>query len=209
VLRLVLISGRDTDLLWQRVPLKGVMFVGNHGLEERRHGTSRLIDAAQPFGPSLERAAVAVGTLAEVGTSGVRVERKRASVSVHFRDANDPRTVGQALEQVLRPLADRVGLRLHGGRFVWELRPAITMDKGEVLRELVRSLRPGGVIYVGDDVTDADGFAALRSMGDLPTLAVGVRSTEVPVGTFKDCDLVLDGVPEVTQLLAALLVRCP
>jgi trehalose 6-phosphate phosphatase len=113
------------------------------------------------------------------------------------------------LAEVLRPLAEREGLRLHQGRLVWELRPPVDMDKGQVLRALVESRRPGGVIYVGDDVTDADGFAALKTMVGVPTLAVGVRSSEVPAGTFADCDLVLNGVPQVTRLLADLLARCP
>jgi hypothetical protein len=40
-------------------------------------------------------------------------------------------------------------------------------------------------------------------------VAVGVRSPEVPADVFVDCDVMVDGVPRVTELLTELLDRCP
>jgi trehalose-6-phosphatase len=61
---------------------------------------------------------------------------------------------------------------------------------------------------VGDDRTDADAFSALTRMPSIATLAVGVRSAEVPDDVFVQTDLMVDGVPGVTQLLRALLALC-
>jgi trehalose-phosphatase len=91
---------------------------------------------------------------------------------------------------------------------VWELRPPIDLDKGEVLRRLVAAKHPAAVVYAGDDRTDADAFSVLKRMTGVRTVAVGVRSPEVPDDVFVDCDLLVEGVPGVTRLLTQLLDLC-
>jgi len=206
LLRVAVISGRDTDALAARLPIDGVLFVGNHGLEER-NGESRLVAAAQPFAGALERAAQAVGALAEARRPGVQVERKRAGLSVHFRNAADPSEAQASLRPALARIAEHEQLRLQGGRLVWELRPPLDVDKGEVLRRLATTLRAQAIIFIGDDLTDADAFAALKTIAATVTVAVGVRSREVPAATFVDCDLTVDGVDGVTRLLRELADR--
>ncbi len=58
--------------------------------------------------------------------------------------------------------------------------------------------------YLGDDVTDADAFSALKTMPQVKSLAVGIRSNEVPAATFADCDLMFDGVGGASQFLGEL-----
>jgi trehalose 6-phosphate phosphatase len=173
-------------------------------MEESVMGRSRLRPVVEAFTARLARAADAIAALPEAAVGGVRMERKRAAISVHFRQSSDP-SQGPRLEAVLRPLAEREGLRLHGGRFVWELRPAVDVDKGTVVREL--ALTPGAraIVYIGDDLTDADAFAALRGVKEIRTLAVGVLSSEVPAATFKDADMLVDGVEGVKGFLKDLL----
>lgn len=201
--RLVLISGRDTDQLWDRVRIPSLMLIGNHGLEERQAGRSRLSSIAEPFRPNLARAAEAIG-LMQAGRPGIRIERKEAAISVHYRESDDPRA-GKDLEALLRPLAAREHLRLHPGRQLWELRPEVEVHKGSVVRGLASSLHPRALIYVGDDVTDTDAFTAMRHLAGIRTLAVGVRSSEVAPQAFADCDLLVDGVDGVKALLRDLL----
>jgi trehalose 6-phosphate phosphatase len=203
LLRIAVISGRDTDAIAARLPVDGLVFVGNHGLEER-NGESRLVAAATPYAAALERAADAVTGLEEARRPGVRVERKRAGVTVHFRNAADP----SASEISLRPPLERIAhdqhLKLVAGRMVWELQPPLDIDKGQVLQRLAAAIHPAAIIYMGDDRTDADAFKALKAMSGTQTLAVGVRSHEVPDATFADCDLMVDGVAGATQLLREL-----
>jgi trehalose 6-phosphate phosphatase len=203
--RIAIISGRDTDFLVRRVPVTGILFVGNHGLEERDGGVSRVAAEAQPYLGRLGRAADAAEALPQAGLPGITIERKRAAVSVHFRKARDPATSGVALQPALQAIARHEQLQLQPGRLVWELRPPIEIDKGSVLRRLAVDLQPAGIVYVGDDRTDASAFSALKGMAGVRTLAVGVRSAEVPQDLFNDCDLMVDGVAGVTQLLEQLL----
>lgn len=209
LLRIAIVSGRDTDQLGARIPIDGLTLVGNHGLEQREGDRSRLVPEAKPFVASIERAAGAVARLAEARTPGVTIERKRVTLSVHFRNAPDPEAASAAFGAALRGIADREHLQLRAGRLVWELRPPLEIDKGQVLRRLSRSLRPAAIVYAGDDLTDADAFRALGSMRpDIRTLAIGVRSSEVPDSAFADCDVVVDGVAGINQLLRELLVFC-
>lgn len=55
-----------------------------------------------------------------------------------------------------------------------------------------------------DDRTDADAFKALKAVSGTQTLAVGVRSHEVPDATSADCDLMVDGIAGATKLLREL-----
>lgn len=201
--RIAIISGRDTDALAARLPIDGLIFVGNHGLEER-NGESRLVAAAKRFTTPLGRAADAIARLEEAQRPGVRIERKRAGVSVHFRNAADPSETAASLRPSLERIAEGEELQLHAGRMVWELRPPLDVNKGEVLRRLAAAFRPAAIIYIGDDLTDADAFSSLKAMTGTRTVAVGVRSHEVPESTFADCDLVVDGVAGTTQFLREL-----
>jgi trehalose 6-phosphate phosphatase len=206
--RVVIISGRDTDFLVSRLPLPQALFIGNHGLEERDGGASRIVAEAQPYLARLWRAADAVEALPLGRAPGIVIERKRATVSVHFRKTADPSAAGAALRPALEEIASREQLQLQPGRLVWELRPPIDLDKGAVLRRLAAAIQPAGIVYVGDDRTDADAFSALKRMTGVRTVAVGVRSREVPDDLFAACDLMVDGVPGVTQLLTQLVDVC-
>ena len=199
------ISGRDTDELAERLPVDGLVLIGNHGLEERGPAGSRLAPEVEPFLPALWQAAQAFAQRSEAQLPGVVVERKQATISVHFRNTARPPDAGPILETVLREIAAATGLELHAGRLVWELRPSVRIDKGQVLQRLASAFPADSIIYIGDDVTDEAAFSALKQMTDRRTLAVGVRSPEVAPAIFARCDLVLDGVPAVIRFLRSLL----
>jgi trehalose 6-phosphate phosphatase len=206
--RVVIISGRDTDFLVSRVPLPRAVLIGNHGLEVREDGTSQVVAAARPYLERLHAAATAVEALPQRRIPGVTVEPKRAALSVHFRNAADPAATGTMLQPALQQIARQQGLELRAGRMVWEIRPPVEIDKGEVLRRLAATMHPAAIVYAGDDLTDADAFSALRRLANIPTVTVGVRSAEVPDEVFVDCDLTVNGVRGLTELLAQLLEVC-
>jgi trehalose 6-phosphate phosphatase len=92
------------------------------------------------------------------GTAGARLEVKPASVAVHTRQVPE-RSAGVALLGAVRQRADS-SLTLKPGKEVLEL--AVTdADKGSALRRLIAELGATGALYLGDDVTDEDGFRAL------------------------------------------------
>jgi trehalose 6-phosphate phosphatase len=111
------------------------------------------------------------------GADGVLIEDKGCSVAVHWRMAPDlaERALGVAQETA-------AGLgreyRLQHGKAVAEILPA-SASKGAVIElflqhEPYRGRRP---IFVGDDVTDEHGFAAVNAQGGV-SVRVGDGPTQ-------------------------------
>lgn len=116
------------------------------------------------------------------GIDGVLVEPKRFAVAVHHRLADDrdlPR-IEAAVDRAARDAAATAGgdparrWRRTAGKKVFELRPDVDWDKGKALLWLLARLGLEGPevvpVYLGDDVTDEDAFAALRDRGGIGVL---------------------------------------
>jgi trehalose-phosphatase len=99
---------------------------------------------------------------------GVRVENKTYAVAVHTRLVAPDRE-DEVRAAVAASAARHPELRLTAGKKVLEVRPRVEWDKGRAVLWLVGTLhldRPEVVpIYVGDDLTDEDAFAALDGRG--------------------------------------------
>jgi trehalose 6-phosphate phosphatase len=90
---------------------------------------------------------------------GARLEVKPASVAVHVRQVPD-RAAAAALLEEARTVVDS-SLTLKPGKEVLEI-TLTDADKGTALRRLVAESGASAAMYLGDDVTDEDGFRALR-----------------------------------------------
>jgi len=162
-----IVSGRDLADVRSMVAVDGIGYAGSHGFDIVRPDGGRHELAPESL-PALDRAQADLeGTLA--GVPGATVERKRFAVAVHFRRAR-PEDLGAIERAVDRAAASASGaLRKTGGKKIFELRPAVDWDKGRALLWLLASLgldRADVVpVYVGDDVTDEDAFAALAGRG--------------------------------------------
>ena len=107
------------------------------------------------------------------GTPGARLEVKPASVAVHVRQVQDRSAAAAVLERA-RTLGDS-SLTMKPGKDVLEM--AMTdADKGTALRRLRSELGAAATIYLGDDVTDEDGFRALGA--DDVTVKIGAGTTD-------------------------------
>jgi trehalose 6-phosphate phosphatase len=146
-----LVSGRGVADLQTTSGFTGPFrWVGSHGAEFDGPLTGELAVRRDAL---VERLAPVVA-----GTPGARLEVKPASVAVHVRQVQD-RLAAVALLETARTLAD-TSLTLKPGKDVLEM--ALTdADKGSALRRLREELGSAGALYLGDDVTDEDGFRAL------------------------------------------------
>jgi trehalose 6-phosphate phosphatase len=84
----------------------------------------------------------------------------------------------------------------------------VRIDKGVGVSSLLSRSSVSVAMYAGDDVTDLDGFRALRTLAEAGQLAralcVGVRSEEGPAAIEEQADLVVDGTSGMAEVLAAL-----
>lgn len=180
--RTVVVSGRDRQDVAGKVAIPGLIYAGSHGFDIAGPGVAREHARAQEYLPALERAE---GQLEEAlsGVGGAQVERKRYALTVHFRN------VGQAdvprVAEAARAAGEEQGLRVSGGRKIFELQPPVGWDKGQAvlwLRDALELAQPDvTVLYVGDDLTDEDAFLALRELREergQPTLSLLVGCPE-------------------------------
>jgi trehalose 6-phosphate phosphatase len=144
---------------------------------------------------------------AQITMPGVMFENKGVTASVHYRLTSDPHYVGAQIGTVLQQLATEHGLRLTEGRLVWELRPPLEINKGTAIRQVVQQYKLRGVIFLGDDRTDADAFAVLRELranANCVTLNVGVVAVETPAVVRELADVLVEGIAGTEQFLSDL-----
>jgi trehalose 6-phosphate phosphatase len=160
-----LVSGRGVADLQEVSGLSGpYRWIGSHGAEFDGPLAGELAarrDAlAAQLGPVI------------AGTPGARLEVKPAAVAVHVRQVADRAAAAVLLAQVEGQVDP--SLTKKPGKEVLEL--AVTdADKGSALRRLRGELGAAGALYLGDDVTDEDGFRALEA--DDVTVKVGDGET--------------------------------
>jgi trehalose 6-phosphate phosphatase len=142
------VSGRSrADLATRLAGIPGLELVGNHGAE-------REAGAPPPFVRARVRAWA--GALRDAaGCEGVTVEDKGYSVAVHYRRARSP---VEARRRILTLAAALPGARVFGGHSVVNLAPADAPTKADAIERFASSYPPWPVLFVGDDVTDEDGF---------------------------------------------------
>lgn len=147
----VVVSGRSRADLAPRlsgVPL--VAWVGNHGAEAGFGPVDR-----SPRATVLGWRAALAARLGDL--TGVEIEDKGLSIAIHYRRAAHP----EAAERAIRAAADELpGARVFGGLRVVNAVPADAPTKGDAITELLERSGCRTALYVGDDVTDEDAFAA-------------------------------------------------
>ena len=135
---------------------------------------------------------------------GAWVERKRFAIAVHYRATPDEQ-VDAVEEAVGKVAATHPELRMTGGKRIFELRPAIDWDKGKAVRWLVEAagLDPATAlaVFIGDDVTDEDGFAEVRSRGIGIVVGTEARTTAAH-DRLDDPTAVREFLEQLTEELA-------
>jgi trehalose 6-phosphate phosphatase len=179
------VSGRPHDDAARVVGVDGIVYLGEHGLEADRR--------AEEWAPAIAAFADSVAWPAE---------RKRLTVSFHYRTAEDE----EAAVAELRDVAERAlaaGLRPRWGRKVLEVRPPVDADKGIAVQGLLRDRGLHRALYAGDDSTDLDAFRGLDGLD--VAVRVAVVSDEGPSELGIAADVVVGGTEALVELLRRLL----
>jgi trehalose 6-phosphate phosphatase len=164
-----IVSGRALVDLKSKIGLEGIIYAGNHGLEIEGFGSGFLDPIAEEMRPFLQMLNQALSTTLR-GIKGVFVEDKGLTVSVHYRlvDDTEERRVKDAFSRVTDPLHVTGKIRITQGKKVYEIRPPVDWDKGKAIAWLIAKCKEvrgksGALpIYLGDDLTDEDGFKVIE-----------------------------------------------
>ena len=168
--RVAIVSGRSIETL-RDLGFGDFLLAGTHGLEFAEPGEQV---EGPPRQEAVDEAEAAFHAFADE-KPGLLVERKSISVGLHFRRAPQ---WGQEAGDLAEALAARLGLHVQQGKMLYELRPG-GADKGSAVHALMaRHPMAGGTpLFIGDDVTDEEGFAAAVQLGGAGILVGPPRST--------------------------------
>jgi len=192
-----ILSGRDLEDVRRRVGIDAIVYAGSHGFDiAGPHGLR--MQMATEFLPKLDMAERELHDALDIIAGGL-VERKRFSIAVHYRNANE-NDVPEMQRAVDAAAARHPELRRIDGKKVYELLPNVDWDKGKAVLWLLRTpdLEEANVcpIYIGDDSTDEDAFRVLEQRG----VAILVSEQSQPTAASYS----LSGPREVGCFLRAL-----
>ena len=165
--RVAVLSGRSLADLKKRVPLKGICYGGNHGLQISGCGLDFVHPAAEETAGLIARVRRALGKEIR-GMKGVWVENKGLTFSMHYRlaDREESLAARKAFYRVVAADPEKDRLAVLRGKKVLELMPRISWDKGKAALFILDSLARGSMpAYVGDDLTDECAFSELKGRG--------------------------------------------
>lgn len=169
--RLALVSGRAIDDLQDHLGSIAIARAGSHGADCRSSEECPIGAAPPPMPPAASE------ELNEFVRQhrGTTLERKAHGAAIHYRGRPESE------EQVVafaEKIAAGHGLAIKRGKCVVELLSR-SADKGQAVRAFMAQpdfsdARP---VFIGDDVTDEDGFAAVAELGGIGILVGPPRDT--------------------------------
>jgi trehalose 6-phosphate phosphatase len=206
------ITGRTAEDAEKMLGLPDVLYIGNHGLERSWHGETREHSAAVGSTRSVLDALTLIEREIESQglADGVLLENKRLTASVHYRLAPTRELIGPELSSIIGSAASLYELKMTEGRYVFELRPMIAINKGTALVDLIDDNSLKSIVFLGDDVTDVDAFRVVRKAtinGIAQGLSIAVDSPETRSVVVDEADEKVVGVDGAVKLLSKLAKR--
>lgn len=190
-----IITGRSVADIRARLGFSPHFIAGNHGLEGVPGWEWRMQAYEEQCRGWKQTLAAALQDCARFD-AGIVIEDKRYSLSVHYRQAQDPQRAEQALRELFASCLPQA--RVIGGKYVFNLMPDDSIDKGRALEQLMQISGACAAIYAGDDVTDEDVFRLHRP---------DVLTVRIEQSANSAAELFLPRREDIVLLLDALIDR--
>ena len=187
--RVVIVSGRPAA---EVPPLLGLRerpeIWGSHGWERLLPDGRRVLE--EPSAAARAALREAAAATEEIMPDGARLERKLASIALHWRAL--PADVGVALAEKARALWQQRAAELEILPFDagLELRAPGCNKQFAVKAVLAETAHDAAAAYLGDDITDEDAFRAIRLRGIGVLVRAEFRQTEADVWLSPPHELV-------------------
>ncbi|MFH0941204.1 MAG: trehalose-phosphatase [Candidatus Omnitrophota bacterium] len=207
---IAVVSGRSIVDIRALVPIEGLIYAGNHGLEIQGTAIGSYVFVPEAMHGIIQEIKIKLQE-AIVSVPGLFVEDKKWSLSCHYRKVS-PEDVALAkamFKEVVHSFQEDGKIYVVEGKKVLEVRPSVEWDKGKAVLWLLDKYLFGNnfdnnkeviPVYLGDDATDIDAFKALQDKGI--TVWVG-REPKFPTGYFlKDTTEVIEFLQKLKALLA-------
>ena len=168
---LAIISGRDMDDVKKMVKIDNIIYGGSHGF--RISGPDGLYmehEKSEEILSGLEQIEKKLRTVFAGNIKGVRIERKRYAIAIHYRNVVKE-DIPLVISKVDLIINQNPGFRKGEGKKIVEIRPDVDWHKGKAINWILEKLKLSDnqeevvPIYIGDDITDEDVFKTLPETG--------------------------------------------
>ncbi|HXF23676.1 MAG TPA: trehalose-phosphatase [Gemmatimonadaceae bacterium] len=194
------VTGRSVADARRMLSIGGVTIYGNHGMEHlSESGNITGPEGWEDAGLALRDARSDLDAVV-ARFPGTSIEDKGFSLTLHFREMD--MALLPALDARVAEIARARGVTLAPGKCVINILASESLTKGDAVLEIVHEL--GGespdasILFAGDDVTDEDGFRALRAFPHATTVRVGAPDATT------DAQFSVDTPREIHDLLDLL-----
>lgn len=156
---LALISGRNLSAIDELFRIPGLAAAGLHGIECRTGDGVTHVQSVDEAIMQNFRSRLRAYT---ERYPGLLLEDKKFSIAIHFRRAAH---LQSEVEKILRETiaGHDSAFHIQGGKMIAEIKPRAA-DKGFAIRRFMRAppFRDRVPLFIGDDMTDEDGFRAVN-----------------------------------------------
>ena len=166
-----LVSGRKIETLDALFAPLQLPAAGLHGVERRKAGGA--VQGASFVDSQLDDARAAIKILV-AAHPGTLLEDKDRTIAVHFRLAPQfEETIRRSMIDIAKPLGSNY--HIQSGKMLFEIKPR-GFNKATALQAFMKEPPFSGrrPVFVGDDLTDQDGFAMVEAHGGM-SVGVGDR----------------------------------
>ncbi|MCG3199981.1 MAG: trehalose-phosphatase [Candidatus Omnitrophica bacterium] len=181
--RLGVISGRSLLDMQTQLPMPGIHYFCNHGLEIQGPDLNFHHSGAEQLRPAVHEAANTLRI--QLRVDRIVVEDRGLSAALNYRAVmeNQISSLLPKARNLLASLVRERKIRIEEGRRTLEILPAIDWDRGKAVRMLhqtYRALYPDRkivLLYVGDDAMDEPAFKFSLETG-IPYRVTQTRQTD-------------------------------
>jgi polyhydroxyalkanoate synthase len=159
-----IISGRALKDIMRLVGVKGLYYVGNHGLEVKSPRKSFTHPSCKKYILTMRE----IASLLKRNVSGIKgaiSEYKRLTLSLHYRlvPPKDIPKLKSIFRKTIAPYVKSGKVKVTEGKKVFEIRPPIIWNKGKAVKiiEKMSGRKNAFKMFLGDDITDEDAFKVL------------------------------------------------
>jgi trehalose 6-phosphate phosphatase len=163
------VSGRTIQTLDKLFAPLRLPAAGLHGVERRK--ANGMMQGANFVDMQLNAARAAVKSLVDAHP-GTSMEDKDRTIAVHFRMAPQfAESIRLAVIDIAKPLGSNY--HIQGGKMLFEIKPRGFSKASAIKAFMLEPPFSGRLpVFVGDDLTDQDGFAIVEAQGGI-SIGVG------------------------------------
>lgn len=196
------VSGRSIENIKKMIGIDEILYIGNHGMEISKNDKIMVPADVKMYLPIVKEVTRKIQADKSCKIDNIIFEEKGVCFSIHYRLCEDPDGARKVIMDALRNIEEIKDLKIAEGRKVIEIKPKSEQNKGTVLEKIIKDHYLKKVIYLGDDITDADAFCKLKELkekGKVDGEGIVVISREIPEYVTKNASYYLESVGEVQK----------